>query len=55
MLESSLSRIKGSLGFAASDPDLDSLRDDPRFQKMLADAKKRLGINDTAAATPAAN
>jgi adenylate cyclase len=53
MLESSLSRIQGSLGFADRDPDLESIRDDPRFKKILADAKKRLGIKDTATATPA--
>jgi adenylate cyclase len=29
---------------ADTDTDLDSLRDDPRFQRMLSDAKKRLGI-----------
>ncbi len=40
MLESSLSRIKGSLGNADTDPDLECIRDDPRFQKILADAKK---------------
>jgi adenylate cyclase len=58
MLESSLSRIKGSLGNADTDPDLESIRDDPRFQKMLADAKKRLGIEgkagEKAARSPAA-
>lgn len=27
-----------------ADPDLDSIRDDPRFQKMLASAKQRLGL-----------
>ena len=42
MLESSLSRIQGSLGNAEFDPDFDSIRDDPRFQKIVADAKKRL-------------
>src|SRR6476661_1890425 len=44
MLDSSLSRIKGSLGSAEYDPDLECLRDDPRFHKILGDAKKRLGI-----------
>jgi adenylate cyclase len=44
MLETSLSRLKGSLGNAETDPDLESIRDDPRFQKMLADARQRLGI-----------
>ena len=29
---------------ADSDPDFDSVRDDPRFQKALAEAKKRVGI-----------
>jgi hypothetical protein len=33
---------------AETDPDLDSLRSDPRFQKILARAKKRLGIADQA-------
>jgi adenylate cyclase len=39
---------------AEIDTDLDSLRDDPRFQKLMADAKKRLGMADMAAATSAA-
>jgi len=29
---------------AQTDPDLDCLRDDPRFQKMLGDAERRFGI-----------
>ena len=29
------------------DPDLDPIRNDPRFQTMLAGAKRRLGIGDT--------
>jgi adenylate cyclase len=33
---------------AEADPDLDPIRDDPRFKKMLAAAKQRLGL--TAAA-----
>jgi len=32
------------------DPDLDTLRDDPRFQKMVADAKTRLSANEPVAA-----
>jgi adenylate cyclase len=36
---------------AQRDPDLDSLRDDPRFQKMLASAQKRLKIDAAATAT----
>ena len=35
---------------AATDTDLDILRDDPRFLKLLVDAKKRLGIEDETAA-----
>ena len=46
MLESCLSRLQGSLGNVEHDPDLDSIRDDPRFQKVLEAAKKRLGIKD---------
>jgi adenylate cyclase len=30
------------------DPDLDSIRADPRFKEMLASAKQRLGIADPA-------
>jgi len=54
MLESTMSRLKGSIGNAEFDPDLDSIRDDPRFKKIIADAKKRLGIKDAAPATTAA-
>ncbi|MEO8455736.1 MAG: TIR domain-containing protein [Sphingomicrobium sp.] len=34
---------------AETDTDLDLLRDDPRFQRLLDQAKKRLGIRDVAA------
>ena len=44
MLESSLSRIKGSIGAAEFDPDLYSIRDDPRFKRIIAEAKERLGV-----------
>jgi adenylate cyclase len=33
-----------------ADPDLDPIRDDPRFQQMIADAKQRLGMADAAVA-----
>ncbi|HET7282188.1 MAG TPA: TIR domain-containing protein [Sphingomicrobium sp.] len=37
------------LKWAEADPDLDCLRDDPRFQAMLTDAKTRLGMEPAAA------
>jgi adenylate cyclase len=37
---------------AETDPDFDNLRDDPRFQSMIADARTRL--DNKAKATPAA-
>ena len=37
---------------AATDTDFDSIRDDPRFHKIISDAKKRHGIKDEPAATP---
>ncbi|HYX47197.1 MAG TPA: TIR domain-containing protein [Sphingomicrobium sp.] len=51
MLDSSLSRLKGTIGNAEFDPDFDSIRDDPRFKKIIADAKERLGIGGCAAAS----
>jgi adenylate cyclase len=53
MFESSISRLKGGLGNAEFDPDLASIREDPRFQKIINDAKKRLGITGKAALTSA--
>jgi hypothetical protein len=41
----------------ANDPNLDSIRDDPRFQQMLSLAKERVGLVTAPAAsnpTPAA-
>jgi adenylate cyclase len=52
MLESCLSRLQGSLGNVEHDPDLDSVREDPRFQKILKETKKRLGIKDAPAEGP---
>jgi adenylate cyclase len=58
MLESTFCRVKGGFGNAEFDPDLESIRDDPRFQNMLAAAKKRPGIKEAqsaAAISPAAS
>lgn len=45
LLERNLAQAQAALvKTAETDPDLDPLRDDPRFQKMLAAARKRLGI-----------
>ena len=52
MLNSSLSRLKGTIGNAELDPDFDSIRDDPRFKKIIEDAKNRLGIGGSAEAPP---
>lgn len=45
MFESAMSRLKGSIGNAEFDPDFESIRDDARFKKAIADAKKRLGMS----------
>ena len=39
---------------AIADPDFDNIRDDPRFQKLIADATQRLGITTAEPATPPA-
>jgi adenylate cyclase len=41
---------KGLLNHAKIDPDLDPLRDDPRFQAMMAGAEARLATEDQVAA-----
>ena len=55
MLESTLSRSGAfQVMIADTDTDFDGLRDDRRFQKIIADAKKRLGIEEAVPATSAA-
>ena len=47
MLQSTLPMVGPlQVRIADTDPDLDLIRDDPRFQKLITDAKKRLGIKD---------
>jgi adenylate cyclase len=38
----------GFLNHANADPDLDSLRDEPRFKAMVAKARARLAVADDA-------
>ena len=46
LLERNFAQAKGyQILLAEADPDFDDIRDDPRFQKMLADAKKRLELD----------
>ena len=47
LLQRNFAEARGhQIRLAETDPDFDSIRDDPRFQKMLAQAKKRLGIQE---------
>jgi adenylate cyclase len=47
MLQSALPRLSAfRIRSVECDPDLDNIRDDPRFAKALKDAKQRLGIKD---------
>ena len=55
MLESSLLKAKGSLGMAEMDPDLDNIRDDPRYHAMIAEAKGRIAEAQANAAEHAPN
>jgi adenylate cyclase len=50
LLNENFAKVTGvQIKLAETDPDLDPLRDDPRFQKMLAEAKTRLGWAPAAA------
>jgi adenylate cyclase len=52
MLESTISRVGAyQVTIADTDTDFDAIRDDPRFQKMITDAKKRLGMAEPAPVT----
>ena len=52
LLEQYFERVEspGNILHAEIDPDMDPIRDDPRFKGMLAAAKKRLGMDESAAA-----
>ncbi|MGH6783003.1 MAG: TPR end-of-group domain-containing protein [Sphingomicrobium sp.] len=54
LLETTLPRATGTLGVAETDPELDSIRDDPRFQKLIADRKAELARQAQPDANPAA-
>lgn len=41
MVKRSITEVKGSLGNAEFDPDLDLIRDDPQFQSWIAEAKAK--------------
>jgi len=48
MLQTTIPRVgEYQVRLADTDPDLDLLRDDPRFQAMIDRAKKRLGIEES--------
>jgi adenylate cyclase len=52
LLEQYFERLEspGNILHAEIDPDMDPIRDDPRFVQMIAAAKKRLGMTESAAA-----
>jgi adenylate cyclase len=55
MLESAISRSGAyQVMIADTDTDFDAIRDDPRFQKIIADAKRRHGMDQNVRAATAA-
>jgi adenylate cyclase len=55
MLESAISRSGAyQVMIADTDTDFDAIRDDPRFQKIIADAKRRHGMDQNVKAASAA-
>ena len=54
MLQSAISRAgEYQVRITETDTDFDAIRDDPRFQAMIDEAKKRLGMDQAAQASPA--
>ena len=54
MLQPTLARAGAyQVRITETDTDFDAIRDDPRFQAMIADAKKRLGMDEAVQRTPA--
>ncbi|HWJ59375.1 MAG TPA: tetratricopeptide repeat protein, partial [Sphingomicrobium sp.] len=54
MLQPTLARAGEYQGrITETDTDFDAIRDDPRFQPMIADAKKRLGMDQAVQPSPA--
>jgi adenylate cyclase len=54
LLQSTLSFAgETTIRIAGTDPDLDPLRDDPRFEALLKGARDRLGLKDAPAISPA--
>jgi adenylate cyclase len=54
LLEQYFARLDspGQITHAEIDPDMDRVRDDPRFKAMIGAARKRLGINEVAEPVP---